>query len=574
LKNIIYFALFTSCLFGLNYGFFKRDYFIVSTSSILIILLNYFKPKIDDFLYNIFLKKYKTIWNNLKEAGKISHNIYETKAIIDILVIDIPKALNIENAVYYSLDESNQKYSMYQTNQENKRIEAISLENILAKQLTEKRQFMYVNYLDNKDVISVLEEMNIELCYPIFYQDILNGILVYGKKQDKSLFNNEELTLLSETIEKAEIQINNIIKISHISSNYAEELLKKYKNTNQKMLLNETKRLSEIRDIDLLCEHSKKVVNRLLNVKDVEIFLYDRVNKKDYVSTNGTEEIRVNEDNYLVKYLIQTNEIVATADLKKWAEESKLKDLKEAVEMAEKIKARFVIPLTDKKLLGFLIVDNKFESLEYTQDDFVFLSVIKNTLEITIRNIYLNEKSQKDPLTKLYNRNFLDARLEEEIIQGFRECVPVSYLMIDGDSFKKFNDENGHDAGDKVLIEIASCIKTTIRPSDEVCRYGGEEFSVICTGTKNDGAVMLGNRINEAFRVNPNILKLNEMYGKKITVSIGVSTFHNKDSRTQYSNQEIMDYCQKLKNKGDEAMYEAKRLGKDRSYNGGEFEKI
>ena len=571
LKNIIYFSLFFGSLFVVIFGISKHNNLLAFSSVFFLVILSYFKPKIDAFLYNIFLRKYKKIWDNLKKAGDIKNIIYDTNTLINILISDIPKALDISHAEYYRLDEASQKFIASGLIQENKPKD-IFLDDSLVTELNQKQTWLYIHNLENKNLLPIFEKMQIELCYPIFYteanQKILVGILVYGKKKDNSIFNHEDLPLLAQTVEKAEIHINNIIKIKHISNNYADEFLKKYKNTNQRILLDETKRLSEYRDLNLLCEQSKKVVQRLLNVKNVEIYLYDRITQKEFVPpVRELNKIKISEDNYLIKYLMQTNEIVGISDLKRWSEELKLDDFKQAAETAEKMNAKFIIPLTDKKLLGFFTIDGKMDLLEYTQDDFVFLCVIKNILEITVRNIYLNEKSQLDPLTKIYNRNFLDAILEEEAIRGFRECVPLSLLMIDGDNFKWFNDEKGHDAGDKILVALVNCIKSTIRPTDELCRYGGEEFVVICKGTDNEGALMLANRINQEFKINKEIVRLNKLYKRKITVSIGVSTFQNKESKINYTNQEIAKFCENLIKKSDKAMYAAKAAGKDQVCN-------
>lgn len=143
--------------------------------------------------------------------------------------------------------------------------------------------------------------------------------------------------------------------------------------------------------------------------------------------------------------------------------------------------------------------------------------------------------------------------------------------MIDGDNFKWFNDNYNHDAGDRVLLAIVNCIKSTIRPTDEICRYGGEEFVILCTGTDNSGAEMLAKRINDEFKKNQDIVRLNERFNRKITVSIGISTFSPKKNRTNYINQEILEYCEILIKKSDEAMYKAKAAGKDTFFNYGEI---
>jgi len=91
----------------------------------------------------------------------------------------------------------------------------------------------------------------------------------------------------------------------------------------------------------------------------------------------------------------------------------------------------------------------------------------------------LRIQSIRDGLTGLFNRRYLDETLPREIHRAERKTNPISVLIFDIDSFKKFNDTYGHDAGDVVLKRIAETILANIRPSDIACRYGGEEFTIV-----------------------------------------------------------------------------------------------
>ena len=91
----------------------------------------------------------------------------------------------------------------------------------------------------------------------------------------------------------------------------------------------------------------------------------------------------------------------------------------------------------------------------------------------------LREQAVRDGLTNLFNRRYLDETLERELARAKREGYPLSLVMIDIDHFKKLNDTYGHQAGDKVLRELAALLWGDIRAEDVPCRYGGEEFLVM-----------------------------------------------------------------------------------------------
>ena len=91
----------------------------------------------------------------------------------------------------------------------------------------------------------------------------------------------------------------------------------------------------------------------------------------------------------------------------------------------------------------------------------------------------LQEQANRDPLTGLFNRRYLDATMERELARCQRESQPLSLLVMDIDHFKRINDEHGHPAGDEVLRQVAQLLAGRARNSDVVCRYGGEEYLVL-----------------------------------------------------------------------------------------------
>lgn len=112
----------------------------------------------------------------------------------------------------------------------------------------------------------------------------------------------------------------------------------------------------------------------------------------------------------------------------------------------------------------------------------------------------LREQSIKDPLTKLYNRRYLEETLARECSRAQRSGKPLSVLLMDIDHFKKVNDTYGHDAGDAVLVAFAKMLQQNIRKEDIACRLGGEEFVLVLPDASLEQAVVRAEKICEATR--------------------------------------------------------------------------
>jgi diguanylate cyclase (GGDEF)-like protein len=159
-----------------------------------------------------------------------------------------------------------------------------------------------------------------------------------------------------------------------------------------------------------------------------------------------------------------------------------------------------------------------------------------------------------DPLTGLHNRRYLEARLSEELSRSKRYDYPLSFMMIDIDDFKFYNDRNGHQAGDRALEITAQCLRSALRKVDVPSRYGGEEFSILLPQTSLQEAGVIADRIRRS------IMTSRFPYGSSqplntVTVSIGLSAF----SAT-------LDSAEALVRAADRALYHAKRHGKNRAY--------
>jgi diguanylate cyclase (GGDEF)-like protein len=118
-------------------------------------------------------------------------------------------------------------------------------------------------------------------------------------------------------------------------------------------------------------------------------------------------------------------------------------------------------------------------------------------ISTTLQNQIIEQQSFTDPLTEIYNRRSLDRIAGQFISQARRRKTPLSFLMVDADGFKEINTRFGHLMGDFVLAEIAGILKLSIRGSDALVRYGGDEFLILLSDTTSVGAQKVVERIKE-----------------------------------------------------------------------------
>jgi diguanylate cyclase (GGDEF)-like protein len=157
-----------------------------------------------------------------------------------------------------------------------------------------------------------------------------------------------------------------------------------------------------------------------------------------------------------------------------------------------------------------------------------------------------SQQAATDGLTGLPNRRSLDQLLNAQLAMAQREGRPFSVLMLDLDHFKAVNDTHGHAVGDAVLRGFAQRIQAQLRRSDVCARYGGEEFCVVLPGTADALALDAGERLRRAVAGAPLAPKV------PVTVSVGVATWRAGDDAAA------------LLARADEALYTAKRTGRDR----------
>jgi diguanylate cyclase (GGDEF)-like protein len=220
-----------------------------------------------------------------------------------------------------------------------------------------------------------------------------------------------------------------------------------------------------------------------------------------------------------------------------------------------------VILITGYASLGTAIESLKLGAADYLAKPFrvEHLKIIierslkrKKLLEISMEVERYKKLSQIDELTDLYNRRFFQQALATELTRARRYERQLSLLMLDIDNFKKYNDENGHIAGDDLLKKVAWVLRGATRDCDYACRYGGEEFAIIAPETPKIGASRLGLRLRKV--IEKEEFKYSECFPQgRVTVSVGLATYPEDASDLKT-----------LIEMADGAMYKAKNEGRNR----------
>jgi diguanylate cyclase (GGDEF)-like protein len=180
---------------------------------------------------------------------------------------------------------------------------------------------------------------------------------------------------------------------------------------------------------------------------------------------------------------------------------------------------------------------------------------VAEQLGLALVNLQLREslrmQSLRDPLTGLYNRRYLDESLQREVLRCQRRGFPLAVLMLDVDHFKSFNDRNGHAAGDAMLAAIGHALQASARSEDLVCRYGGEEFTIVLVEAGAADALRRAEEIRAAVG-GTTVQHLKRTLGP-CTASIGLAMLP-QDGVTPA---ELLEAA-------DAALYRAKAHGRDR----------
>jgi diguanylate cyclase (GGDEF)-like protein len=213
-----------------------------------------------------------------------------------------------------------------------------------------------------------------------------------------------------------------------------------------------------------------------------------------------------------------------------------------------------VVPLKAKdKVKGIILADNFITRKPIAKDDMRMLIMLSNQAGLAIENSQLYEnaviRSHTDSLTNLWNHGYFQYIFQIELEKAKATRTPLSLIMLDIDDFKIYNDKLGHQSGDQILKELSLLLKNQSRKMDFVCRYGGEEFTIILPQTDRKEAFLIAERIRQDIEKTP-FTRQEILPNKKLTTSLGLSSFPEDGSSTS-----------ELISSSDKALYTAKHKG-------------
>ena len=438
------------------------------------------------------------------------------------------------------LKDKNLEILIYDEKKSQKNIQAIyideSFSNIYEKLFFEYEKentlFISDNYIDKKQVMINLIEHETKISFEINKANILN----------QTLGISPNLILLGGT----EIDVAKLYKSS-------QDALKEQKETinslNQKIEAKNSELNFKINSIE---EQKVIIANQTKNIKTYE----ERLNTQTKLLEKQTLEIEVQKK--------QLNEIQTSIESEKNKLSNAITNVKEKEKIVESLinlqkdkQFEFEKAKKDLDILNSQIEEQKNnlllkEDTISNQKNIISALIILTIIVIVLGlnglrlNRLLKDLSQTDALSGLYNRRYMNKRLEEEIMKHQRYGTAFSVLLLDIDYFKKINDTFGHDKGDLVIKKISSLMQTHIRNTDICARWGGEEFLILASNSDLSGAVKLANNLkdlieNSDFEIN-----------NKVTVSIDVSSM-NKHLEEE-----------SLLKLVDNALYKAKEKGRNR----------
>ncbi|MDD2620706.1 MAG: diguanylate cyclase, partial [Syntrophomonadaceae bacterium] len=201
-------------------------------------------------------------------------------------------------------------------------------------------------------------------------------------------------------------------------------------------------------------------------------------------------------------------------------------------------------------LLHFYTPDTKIDEKRFTADRVASDSIVLALVNIKMREMLI-QQSIRDPLTRLFNRRYMQETLQRELLRAERKSAPVAIIMADIDHFKRINDNYGHSIGDKVLQEVSSIMESCIRSDDIACRYGGEEFTLIMPGASLEVALQRAEDLR--MRIKSSGFMVSDHIREVITISLGVAVYPEHGTHPDT-----------LLKSADQALYQAKQGGRDR----------
>jgi len=268
----------------------------------------------------------------------------------------------------------------------------------------------------------------------------------------------------------------------------------------------------------------------------------------------------IGQDQEVVKNMLKVFSILGEESIEMervtlQVEKGKWRNRQKVMDPQASLKSHLTLPLViEGEIIGCISV-NSDQANMYNVPRLQFFSVFGYQMAASLKHIQrfstVKKEAIYDTLTNLFNRRHFEEKLSVETQMAFEGESNLSIIMVDIDHFKKVNDTFGHAGGDKVLREIASLLKSSVRKHDTVARYGGEEFVLLLPGAPLEPTNTVAERIRRSVENTPFDIGETQV---RITISLGISNFPVHQTKSK----------EELVKMADLALYEAKRGGRNR----------
>jgi len=296
--------------------------------------------------------------------------------------------------------------------------------------------------------------------------------------------------------------------------------------------------------IEFLSAYSGPEAKQLLQEHpDASLILLDIVMERDNSGLEVAEFIRKDLDNDLIRIIVRTGQPGAISE-EDVVQKYHVNDYKDKTGLTDKkFRAAMTMALRSH---ADLITLNSFRTILEHEVQVRTAELQRKNRELERLNKELEHYANRDALTGAYNRMKFDAMLQAEIKRSKRHQRPMSLAMIDIDHFKAINDRHGHAGGDSALRQFVSLVLRHVRECDVLARWGGEEFMILFVETRLDESLVASEKLRQKIEGHPF-----DVIGN-VTCSVGLTQLSHGDTR------------ESLNKRVDEALYEAKRSGRNR----------
>lgn len=419
-------------------------------------------------------------------------------------------------------------------------------ENRVIKELADHAAPVYYERAEEFGMTGTFDDLRYFHFYPLFSDGLLQGVIViFGRK-----FLREDQKIMNAFNDYIQLSIENYsLRMASLRSRAADEKLAVF------LELSNTAPL--LLDMEGLSKAMLEKSLRLLDAEQGSLMFLDE-NETDLIieAKKGRddkvwEKMRIKKEGCIAEMVLRTGESLLVENI-----ESDPR-VKRRNSPRYRTKSFLCVPIKiEDKVTGVLNLSDKIKETSFSPEDLRLIQSFINNISIIIERNLLHKKSEDleklsitDHLTGMYNRRYLNSRLSEEITRYNRYRNPFSFMMLDLDKFKLFNDTYGHLAGDNLLKDLAGLLDSSLRTADIAARFGGDEFVAIFPQTPKYDAIQIINRIKDKIDSSIN----NGHVDMTLSVSIGLATYPDDAS----SITELIE-------KTDQALYLAKKGGGNR----------